>query len=99
MTRTNTVHSFSAAQQRRAVERAAELALQIKTLTSELDAIKADFKALGDGEYIGKDHKIAVVTSSVARLDQQEVKARLSPADYVQCVSVSDVTRVLIKEA
>ena len=27
-----------------------------------------------------------------------EVKARLEPADYVECVVVNDVTRVLIKE-
>ena len=83
---------------RRDVERAAELARLIKPLADELDAIKAAFKALGDGEYKGADHKIVVVTSPRTGLDMAEVKARLAPADYVECVTVSDVTRVLIKE-
>lgn len=89
---------ISRARVRRDVERAAELAALIKPLANELDAIKASFKALGDGEYNGASHKIVVVTNPRTSLDMAEVKARLEPADYVECVVVNDVTRVLIKE-
>ena len=91
------VSPISRARARRDIERAAELIALIKPLTEELEAIKAEFKALGDGEYKGANHKIVVVTSPRTSLYMTEVKARLAPADYVECVVVSDVTRVLVK--
>jgi hypothetical protein len=93
----NTLVSFTQAKQRRAVERAAELQSIISTASRELDDIKALFRGLGDGEYLGKTNKIVVVTSSAARLDQAAVKARLLPKDYLECVVVNESTRVLIK--
>lgn len=95
--KTAAVSPISRARARRDIERAAELIALIKPLTEELEAIKDTFKALGDGEYKGASHKIVVVTSPVTRLDSAEVKARLTPADYVQCVVVNDVTRALVK--
>lgn len=98
MSKSNTVVSFSAAAQRRAIERAAWLTSKIRELDSELGDIKAAFKALGDGTYVGKDHKIVVSTTDRTSLDQSEVKARLSPADYVQCITVKPVTTALVKD-
>lgn len=95
--KTAAVSPISRARARRDIERAAELIALIKPLTEELDAIKAAFKALGDGEYKGANHKIVVVTSPRTSLDMTEVKARLAPADYIECVVVNDVTRVLVK--
>lgn len=92
------VKPFTPAVIRRDVERAAELAATIRAAEKELEAIKAKYKAEGDGEYLGRDHKLVVSTGSATRLDQAEVKARLAPAEYVQCVVTSEVTRVLIKD-
>lgn len=96
--KTPSVSNISRAKIRRDVERAAELQALIAPLVAELDLIKDSFKALGDGTYLGREHKVLVTTSPRTSLDSTEVKARLSPADYVQCVVVRDVTRVLIKE-
>lgn len=96
--KTLNVTPLSRAKIRRDVERAAELQALIAPLVAELDLIKDSFKAIGDGVYLGREHKVLVTTGPRTSLDSTKVKARLSPADYVQCVVVCDVTRVVIKE-
>jgi len=90
--------SFSQARTRKAVERAAYLQHHINRSLAELDAIKASFKAQGDGDYLGTGHRITVTTSQATRLDSGLVKAALSPGQIVACSTTSEVTRVLIKE-
>jgi hypothetical protein len=92
------VKSITPAIVRRDVERAAHLAALIREATTELDAIKAKYKDAGDGEYLGREHKLIVSTTSRTTLDSAEVKARLSPADYAQCLVTNEVTSVRIKE-
>ena len=95
---TAVLKSISRAAVRRDVERMAELEAAVRPLLEELDALKAAFREMGDGEYVGKTHKVVVSTSARAILDSAEVKARLSPADYVACTVVREVTRVTVKE-
>lgn len=97
MSNTNTVVSLTPTRIRNAVERAAELNARIHGLQEELDEIKATFKSMGDGTYLGRDHVIQVTTAGRTSMDMAEVKARLTPADFVECVVVTEVTRVTIK--
>ena len=83
---------------RRDVERVAEIVTIIRPLLEELDALKAKFREFGDGEYLGKDHKIVVSTATRVSLDTAKVKARLAPADYAVCTVTKNVTSVLVKE-
>ena len=96
-TNTNSIFQISAARVRREVDNLVALQLQIKTLEAKASVIKTALKTLGDGFYEGSEHTAQVVTGPVSRLDTAAVKARLSPAQYVECVVTSDVTRVLIK--
>jgi hypothetical protein len=83
------VVSITPARLRKQVDRYITLAAQIKALETEASELKAAFK--------GTERSVAVSTSPVTRLDAGEVKARLTPAQYVDCVVINDVTRVTIK--
>jgi len=93
------VRNITRAVIRRDVERMAEIEATVRPLLEELDALKAKFREMGDGEYLGKTHKVVVNTSARVTLNSAEVKARLSPADYAACTIVKEVTRVVVKEA
>lgn len=90
--------SFSQARTRKLVERAAYLQHHINRMATELDALKSDFKARGDGLYLGTGHKVTVTTAQAVRLDSALVRACLSPAELRACSVDSTTTRVLIKE-
>jgi hypothetical protein len=93
----SSVVSITPARLRKQVDKYITLAAQIKALETEASELKAAFKAYGDGVYKGTDRSVAVSTSPVTRLDAGEVKARLTPAQYIECVVINDVTRVTIK--
>lgn len=84
MANTANVTSLSTLRQRNLIERAVELKTLIEGATDELDEIKAVFKDLGDGDYIGRDgHKIQVRTSERKSLDTAVVKGFLAPAQVI----------------
>jgi hypothetical protein len=94
---TATVTSLTTAALTRKVERYAELQRAKRDIDAELDELKALFIDAGQAEYAGRSNKITVSEVTGTRLDQTEVKARLTPRDYVECVRVTTSTRVLCR--
>lgn len=92
------ITNLSQARTRRLIERAAYLQHHINRSQEELDTIKDQFKAFGDGQYDGSAHRITVTTSTTTRLDAKLVRGCLTPAEIIDCSVSSDSTRVLIKE-
>ena len=88
------VKQLSVAALARNVDKLGALNAQIAALTKQADAIKADLKAIGVGEYYGKTFKAVVTNRDASRLDAAKVKALLSPAQIVACTSVSKSTSV-----
>ena len=84
MPNTASVTTLSTLRQRNLIDRAVELKTLIEGATDEPDEIKAVFKDLGDGDYIGRDgHKIQVRTSERPSLDAAVVKGFLTPAQVI----------------
>lgn len=83
------VKQLSAAALSRNVDKLGALNAQIALLAKQADAIKADLKAIGAGEYFGKSFKAVVSDRETPRLDSAKVKALLSPAQIVSCTAVS----------
>lgn len=83
------VKQLSVAALARNVDKLGALNAQIAVLAKQADAIKADLKAIGKGEYLGKTFKAVVADRESSRLDAAKVKAALTPAQIVACTSVS----------
>lgn len=92
MANTATVSSISTLRQRNLIDRAVELKALIEGAKDELDDILGEFKAVGDGDYLGREgHKIQVRTAERISLDSKIVKGFLTPAQ-VAAASKSVIT-------
>ena len=95
-TKTNVV-TLSQGQTARRVNRLAALNREIKALQEEADALKAEFKAAGEGTYESAEHTVVVSTNERLSLDTGAVKAILTPTQIAACSKVTVVTTVSVK--
>jgi hypothetical protein len=90
------ITTISTLRQRNLIERAAELKAIIDGAKDEFDSILDEFKAQGDGDYVGRDGRsVQVRTSVAATLDSKIVKGMLTPAQIIE--ATKNVTRCAAK--
>lgn len=98
MSQAATVSSISTAKQRNLIDRAVELQAQITELKTKLEDITSQFKAMGPGDYEGRDgHAIQVRRSTRLSLDAKIVKGFLTPAQVIEATKSAVVTTATVR--
>ena len=88
-----TVTTLSTLRQRNLIDRAVQLKAVIDGAKDELDEILNQFKAIGEGEFQGRDgHKVLVFSTERVTLDSRTVKGFLTPAQVLAASKSSFVT-------
>lgn len=98
MANATTVTKLSAARLRKLVDDRALAKLALDAAKEKLEALDEQLKALGAGEYLGKQYKATVVFCSGSSLSVSKAKSFLTPAQILECSTGFSYVKVVSKE-